>query len=321
MTPERARQIDAEEFRRDSQRALERALAYSQQKKDERRRQFLVTIYGEEGKTMPLWSTLPKEDEEQPIKPEPKPKPKTSKPRTPNRLARHITVNGETRTAREWAKVMGIGISTLFARAKKLGDFVAAVDQGGKQRRTSTDLITHNGLSLTRKEWAHRLGINYEALCSRIHKHGLHKAIAMGGPGGNRRQPANDNASVVTRSYCRLDAFEATSDHAEEAQTDSKDQGQDCVISPHSKCSERRLEDHHRDAECHQAISNQTHRVSNHSSTFIGSATTSITNLQIDPLTTGLPGVVGNFEPFEGTGAGAVLQETPKIAFHDKAKS
>jgi hypothetical protein len=225
MTPaERARQIDAEEFRQDSKRALDRALAYSQQKKDERRRAFLVTIYGETGKAMPLWNTLPSG---QPAQPNTRPEP-AQKLRFHGRNAKLHTVNGRSFTVAQWAQELGISIHTLRARSTTSGSVEAAILQGGNRRCVGGDLITFDGQSLPMREWADRLGINYAALFARAKRHGFETAIKMGGPqhGGPRPRPANDNA----------------------------------------------------------------------------------------------PGVVSDFVPVEGTGAGAVLQETPNITFSDKAR-
>ncbi|WP_137153497.1 hypothetical protein [Rhizobium sp. FKL33] len=203
MTPaQRARQIDAEEFQRDSRQALARALAYSRHKQEERRRQFLTVIYGEQGQTMPLWSTQPKDNEGLPVAPVQQSKPKTKAPDDHHgRVAKIHTVNGRSLTARQWANLLGVSISTLFARAKKLGSLEAAIGQGGKQRSKSDKRITFDGLSFTRKEWAHHLGISYDALCARISKHGQHEAIAMGGPGGNGPQRANDSTPGVVEDF------------------------------------------------------------------------------------------------------------------------
>ena len=214
MTPaEHARQIDAQEFKRDSKRALDRALAYSQQKKDERRRAFLITIYGEEGRTMPLWSTLPKETEAQPVEPVPKPKivrprepvpkPKIVRPHEP---ARQITANGQTLTVQEWADHLQISMGTLFARLRKYGSLEAAVEQGGKQRRKTDKRITFDGQSLSMREWADHLGINYDAFYARVKKNGSDRAIKMGGPqkGGSRPRPANSNTLGVSSNLCPL---------------------------------------------------------------------------------------------------------------------
>jgi hypothetical protein len=134
MTPaERARQIDQEEFAAECKAVRERAIVYAQQKRDERRRDLLVTVYGEAGKSMPLYPNV-KDD-------------------TP-----------------------------------KYG-------------------ITYAGLTLTRHEWAKRLGISAGTLKFRIGKHGAEAAIAMGGKQRVGRPPkrANDNAPGVVSNFCPIE--------------------------------------------------------------------------------------------------------------------
>jgi hypothetical protein len=111
---DRARQIDQEEFRRESEQALQRALAYSKRKQDERRRQFLITVHGEAGKTMPLVAEE-KRQSRQPVV--------------------LYGVNGLTMTRKAWADQLGVSEACLYVRAKKLGSMEAAIAMGGINRR------------------------------------------------------------------------------------------------------------------------------------------------------------------------------------------
>lgn len=155
---ERARQIDAEEFRRESEQALARALAYSKQKQEAYRRFVLGLEQIDEPPTL-----SPKRNRER------------SKRNTFQRKrVKVFTIDGITMTTPEWAERVGVSYQTLWERAKRFGSMEAAVKQ---PPRRGPKKIEFSGRSLTRKQWAVYFGISYDNLCQRIHKHGLTAAL------------------------------------------------------------------------------------------------------------------------------------------------
>jgi hypothetical protein len=246
---ERARQIDAEEFKRDSQRALARALAYSGQKQEERRRQFLTFAFGEEGNVMALDKLhAPAETDRSPVTLYTFGKQSFSAPQwahrlgiEPDTLFRHARehgsieaaiafclkhrrkrtgkpakiheCNGLKLTRHQWAKRLGIALGTFDTRVKKYG-LQSAIAMGSKiapGQRTpyKASPLTADDLTLSRREWAKRLGIAYTSFCGRVTRLGIEAAIAMGGPNprGGHRRPSNDNAPANDSAPGVVDDF------------------------------------------------------------------------------------------------------------------
>jgi hypothetical protein len=158
---ERARQIEAEEFRRESEQALARALAYSKQKREEYRR----LVLGLEELTEPLRKRSRKRDKQH-----------SQLAALSYRKAKEYTVDGRTMTAPQWADRLGISYQSLWSRAKKLGSMEAAVNQPVVQARGGKT-IEFNGLSLTRKQWAVYFGISYCNFCRYISQRGMVPAL------------------------------------------------------------------------------------------------------------------------------------------------
>jgi hypothetical protein len=170
---ERARQIDQEDFRRDSERSLQRALTYSKRKQDERRRRFLIHAFGEEGSTMAL-DTLhaPTLVDQSPLP--------------------TYTFGKLTLSAGQWANRLGVETETLFRHAKEHGSIQAALTycmtHRHKKRGKPATAFECNGLNLTRRQWAKRLGITTSAFDVRRRKFGIAIAVAMGGPNQRGRK-------------------------------------------------------------------------------------------------------------------------------------
>lgn len=190
---ERARQIDAEEFRRESEQALQRALAYSRQKQDERRRELLINVYGEAGKTMALHPKRRiRSDAATPVKGA-----KARRTRSTPITTELHTVDGKAMTAIQWADHLGIAVASLSARAKKLGSMEAAIRKGRSTGAgASAKAFTYNGLTLTRQEWADHLGISYTGFSNRVSKLGMIAAIEMGGTGYAKNPGVASNFSA-----------------------------------------------------------------------------------------------------------------------------
>ena len=114
----------------------------------------------------------------------------------PRRIAPQHTVNGISRTMREWAEHLDISQNALSQRVFKLGSLEAAIALGSGDRRNRS--ITYGGGTLGVKEWAERLGIAPTTLQARIAKHGEKTAIAMGGP---LASPADDTDPGVSLDF------------------------------------------------------------------------------------------------------------------------
>lgn len=193
MTPaERARQIDQEEFRRDSEQALARALAYADQKRAvERARVRALEIRG----ILTGSSLVSHSDPMQPMK--------RAKGGTRTCIRRSfrkadcttVTADGKTLTIRQWAKRLNLALNSLAVRKARLGSWEAAIAAGpahsGKQTRKNPAPfanpiapIVQTEYEARRKsyrEWADELGISHNTFCKRVSRLGsLVAAINLG---------------------------------------------------------------------------------------------------------------------------------------------
>ena len=78
-----------------------------------------------------------------------------------------ITLDGQTKTLREWADHFGIAytmVKTRYAEGVRGADLFA-----GSPRRTYGTLYSYNGKSLTIKEWAAELGLPYLKVWQNLH--------------------------------------------------------------------------------------------------------------------------------------------------------
>jgi hypothetical protein len=173
MTPaERARLIDQQEFEAESKAALKRALAYSQRKrKEERCRVLGIEVTGGDFNKAP--------------------------PLPFGRIAKLYTYGGETKTAAEWAKHLGLNVNTFQARLRKNG-LAGAINFKAPNRKKGR-LITVNGVTRNMRGWAEALGINTNTLQARIARGASpEEAVAMGGrhQAPRKQKAANDNAAL-----------------------------------------------------------------------------------------------------------------------------
>lgn len=106
---ERARQIDAEEFRRESEQALARALAYSNQKRMEEKARITGTTAPVQEAGKPSKFTLGRKPE----------------------LYAH---NGMTRSISEWATHLNVSYGA-FRRRVHLHGIAKAIEMGGRSKR------------------------------------------------------------------------------------------------------------------------------------------------------------------------------------------
>jgi hypothetical protein len=163
MTPaERARLIDKQEFEAECRAALERALAYSKQCRDDERRK--VNVYLGKTETAPVIRSAS-------ISPD---------------YTKH-TIDGQSRTTLEWARYLGITIRALLWRCQTRGSLEAAVAMGGAHppgRKPS--LIEFEGTERTIKQWAELSGLEPVTIHNRL-RQGWSVREALTSPSGARR--------------------------------------------------------------------------------------------------------------------------------------
>jgi group I intron endonuclease len=88
---------------------------------------------------------------------------------------RRITYQGETKALGEWSELLGVTKSTLRERITQYaGDLDKAFNVGVKAATYSVD-----GISLTLREWAERLGEKYVTLYMRLHKGRMSPEVAL----------------------------------------------------------------------------------------------------------------------------------------------
>lgn len=172
MTPaERARLIDQQEFEAESKAALRRALAYSRRKHEEERCRVLgIEVAGGNFNNAP--------------------------PLPFGRIAKLYTYGGETKTAAEWAKHLGLNVNTFQARLRKNG--LAGAINFRAANRSKGQTVTLDGITRSITGWAEALGIHSNTLHARIARGASpEEAVAMGGrhQAPRRQKAANDSAT------------------------------------------------------------------------------------------------------------------------------
>jgi len=87
-----------------------------------------------------------------------------------NRLA---TINGETKTAAQWARENDLSVATVWRRLEdgKHGADLIARPWLGSRKNNVTGTITHNGVTDTIAGWSRRTGIKYSTLAMRLTKY------------------------------------------------------------------------------------------------------------------------------------------------------
>jgi hypothetical protein len=206
---ERARQIDAEEFRRESERALARALAYSKQKRAEEAARVNGIKINEISQTE-IRTILPRA----------------------GRQPKLHEYKGESLTLSAWSLRLGIPLKKLQQRVRRLG-IAGAITLDQKPKRTRSPkpkaiktpkakaikapkpkrppkpkaekiapkrkLYTHDGVTLNVMEWAKRLGICRSALHKRARELGsMEAAIAKVVIRGRVSSPHEHNGLSLT---------------------------------------------------------------------------------------------------------------------------
>jgi hypothetical protein len=85
---------------------------------------------------------------------------------------------GQTRT--QWARKLGLSFTAFGRRVTRHG-WEKAISAGGPHIGViPTFFYTYQGETLSRKEWAAKIGISYDTLCKRIKAHGFDYAVQMG---------------------------------------------------------------------------------------------------------------------------------------------
>ena len=83
-----------------------------------------------------------------------------------------LCYNGETLCLLDWAKRLGITHSTLRVRLEQWPLEKALTTPPTPSKKSTAKMLTHNGDTLTVKEWASKLDIPYSTLCYKL-RHGL----------------------------------------------------------------------------------------------------------------------------------------------------
>ncbi len=99
----------------------------------------------------------------------------------PDRLVSHAS---ETLPLTEWAKRIGVTLSTIYGRLDRGWNLERAATEPPKPGtgRSSRRYLTYNGQTLLLTEWAEQLGISRQRLADRIRR-GWSVAEALGDPG------------------------------------------------------------------------------------------------------------------------------------------
>lgn len=84
------------------------------------------------------------------------------------RSTRMITFGDETLPIVEWARRIGIAPTTLTVRLRKGWPLEEALSKKGDRIPRGVKIYTHEGVSLTLRQWSEHTGINYMTLYSRI---------------------------------------------------------------------------------------------------------------------------------------------------------
>jgi hypothetical protein len=89
-----------------------------------------------------------------------------------------ITYQGRTQSITEWAKEIGITAEGLRGRISKLGAEAALSAGAMRVPKSNRDMITHDGRTQSRADWAKELGLSKSGLTNRILTLGVERAIS-----------------------------------------------------------------------------------------------------------------------------------------------
>lgn len=93
-----------------------------------------------------------------------------------NRL---ITIDGQSKTAPEWAEIAGVAAATILCRIDRDGLTPEEAIRPGVRPKKTTRWIEHGGVRLCLAAWARRLGTSAPTLRDRIKRLGVAAAIAL----------------------------------------------------------------------------------------------------------------------------------------------
>ncbi|MBB4067170.1 hypothetical protein [Gellertiella hungarica] len=178
MTPaERARQIDEEEFRHESDQLRARAFAYAEARRKEEAERF-KHIRAEADRSYQNR------------------KRKAENPTLPR--DRLITFEGVTKQAHEWAKSLDLSHASFVRRCTKFGPEEAIRLGQRKVEHASRTLVTANGERKPLHEWAKQIGITVSGIHRRIRR-GMTLEEAVTAPRARRKSSSrNRNRGVVS---------------------------------------------------------------------------------------------------------------------------
>lgn len=85
-----------------------------------------------------------------------------------SRKSRMLSYNGETLCLLDWAKRLGITHSTLRVRLEQWPIEKALTAPATPSKKSTAQMLSINGETLSLKEWAHKLRMPYSTLCYRL---------------------------------------------------------------------------------------------------------------------------------------------------------
>ena len=97
----------------------------------------------------------------------------------PSGVKSAITFQGRTQSIVEWAKEIGITAEGLRGRISKLGAEAALAGGAAHMPRSTRDMVTHDGRTQSRADWAKELGLSKSGLTNRINTLGVERAISV----------------------------------------------------------------------------------------------------------------------------------------------
>jgi hypothetical protein len=96
----------------------------------------------------------------------------------PSGVKSAITFQGRTQSIVEWAKEIGITAEGLRGRISKVGAEAALAGGAAHMPRSTRDMVTHDGRTQSRADWAKELGLSKSGLTNRINALGVERAIS-----------------------------------------------------------------------------------------------------------------------------------------------
>jgi hypothetical protein len=138
-----------------------------------------------------------------------------SKRRASQTAARTYTHNGLTLTVKEWAQQLGLRQETIYLRLRRGRPLDQTLSRAKLPIHPNARTYTHNGLTLTLREWSEHLGVSIHALQYRLNSGYSFEAVF------SQSRPANHNCRMIefngeTRSasdWCRLKGIDRSTFH------------------------------------------------------------------------------------------------------------